>query len=119
MPGTPYNPQKYSKQKIIIDNLLNLWNSLHTTHDLNNLPMTLSDEEIWDSYDSFHDAEAEDYIFPEVKNRYDAMVLDDMRYKMEELQKQLDEIENLPIDESLEESIVTEEDVNALKSKLE
>jgi hypothetical protein len=78
--GTPYNPEKYIKQKGIVENLRTLYKRCINEYER---PLTLEDADIWDSYDSFGDAEAGDTVFPELKNRYDAMVLDDMRYKQE------------------------------------
>jgi len=79
-----WNPEKYRGQQNIVDNLKLLYKQCINEFER---PLTLEDEDIFDSYVSFCDAEAEDHIFPEVRNRYDAMVLDDMRYKMEESQQ--------------------------------
>lgn len=82
MAGTPFNPQKYSAQQVIVNNYKLLYSELHSIGYINH-PLTLEDADIWDSYDSFGEAEADDAVFPEVRNRYDAMVLQDMKYKME------------------------------------
>lgn len=98
MPGTPYNPEKYPAQSGIVQNYRDLWGELHNC-DLLNYELTLTDAEIWDSYDSFCDAEAEDDVFPELRNRYDAMVLQDIRYKQEQFNNgefNID-VESLPV----------------------